>query len=284
MSGDAHAVSGDASAGNAATDRSWSPCGVVALLTDFGLDDSYVGQMKGVLHTRFPEVRIVDVTHGIPPQAIRIGAFQLAASAPYFPLGTVFVAVVDPEVGTQRRILVARDRGRVFLAPDNGLLPAALSADAHYGELDGARFASANTSRTFHGRDVFAPAAAELARGLDPERAIVRDVGDPRVLPRLAAARVTDERVEAHVLFADRYGNLVLDVGPDALAGGPSAWCAEVGARRIPFAATYAEVAQGELLLLADSFGALEIARRDGSAAEVLDLAPGDGVVLTRRR
>lgn len=265
-----------------ASDASWRSSGVIALLTDFGLQDPYVGQMKGVMLTHFAGAHLVDLTHGVPPQNVRVGAFQLSRSARWFPPGTVFVAVVDPEVGTSRRILVAEDDSRAFLAPDNGLLPAALSSAARYRELDLERFALPGRSRTFHGRDVFAPAAAAIAAGLAPAASARADVHDARTLAAAGARRVSERRIEAHVLFADRYGNVVLDALPEDLEGGLEQWRVEHGTRSIAFAGTYADVRPGEWLALVDSFGSIEIARRDGSARDTLDLADGATVVLTR--
>jgi S-adenosylmethionine hydrolase len=259
----------------------WRPSGVVSLLTDFGLDDPYVGQMKAVLLARSANARIVDLAHGVPPQDVRVAAFFLERSARHFPPGTVHVCVVDPGVGSARRLLVARDAGQAFLAPDNGLLPAALSSHATWRELDVERFALPGASRTFHGRDVLAPAAAALAEGTAPEDA-GRELAPPPVRLPAVARRTEPGRVEARVLFADRYGNLVLDLGPEALEGPLSAWRAEAGGRALPFAGTYAEVRSGELCALVDSFGAIELAARDGSAAEALDLCAGDPVLLRR--
>jgi hypothetical protein len=260
----------------------WSPSGVVALTTDFGTGDVYVGQLKAVLLARAPGLAIVDLTHGVPPQDVLVGAFLLARSRAYFAPGTVHVVVVDPGVGSARRILVAWDAGQVFLAPDNGLLPAALGADAEFRELDTRRFALPDASRTFHGRDVFAPAAAALARGLAPwdaGRALATGPV-PGVLPR--ARPLAPGRVEAHVLFADRYGNLVLDADPADLAGDLRAWRAEVRGRSLEFRATYSGAGSGEALALVDSFGAIELAVRDGNAAASLGLTRGDTVLLRR--
>lgn len=271
----------------ARTPETWSPSGVVALTTDFGLADVYVGQLKAVLLARAPGLAIVDLTHAVPPQDVSVAAFFLARSRAYFAPGTVHVAVVDPGVGSARRILVACDAGQVFLAPDNGLLPAALGARAEFRELDCARFALPHVSRTFHGRDVFAPAAAAIARGLAPWDAS-RALATPPVagvLPR--AQRISADRVEAHVIFTDRYGNLVLDAVPADLAGADSAadlgaWRAVAGGRTLEFHATYAGARSGEALALVDSFGAIELAVRDGDAAASLGLTRGDTVLLRR--
>ncbi|MBK7877210.1 MAG: SAM-dependent chlorinase/fluorinase [Planctomycetes bacterium] len=254
----------------------------MALLTDFGLADPYVGQMKAVLLARFPAARIVDLAHGVPPQNVRVGAFFLAHASRTFAPGTVHVAVVDPGVGSARRLLAAVEEGQLYLAPDNGLLPAALGPRARYVELDPDRCSLPARSRTFHGRDVFAPAAAALASGT-PLDALARPLASAPV-PGAAvrATRRPDGAVEAEVLFADHYGNLVLSAEPGDLGGEPAAWRAEARGRSVAFAGTYADVRSGEACALVDSFGSIELAVRDGSAAAELGLGRGDPVVFRR--
>lgn len=252
----------------------WRPSGVVTLTTDFGLSDPYVGIMHGVLLARAKGLAVVDLTHGIAPQDVCAAAFHLAQSWRWFPPGSVHVAVVDPGVGSARRILVARDGEHAFLAPDNGLLGPVLSPAADVRALDAARFELPGASRTFHGRDVFSPAAAALASGLDPALA-----GAPAgACERLAfptPERGADGAVEGQVLVVDRFGNLITNV-PGALLDGPAErWRARLGGRAVPARGTYAEVERGALVALVDSFGYWELAVRDGSAAAELGLAPG---------
>ena len=258
------------------------PSGLVALTTDFGLADPYVGIVHGVLHARFPDVRVVDLCHGVPPQDVARAAYFLAHARSYFDHGTVHVAIVDPGVGSGRRILVAQDGGQVFLAPDNGVLAPVLGDAARVRELDAARFALPGGGRTFHGRDVFAPVAAAIARGLDPFDATRgEDLAIARAeLPR---ARIRGAYGEAEVLFADRYGNLVLSARAEDL-GEPERWCVAVGALEVRIVGCYADVAPGEGLALVDSFGSLEIAVRDGDAAARYGLRRGDRVNLVRKR
>lgn len=256
-------------------------CGVVTLTTDFGLVDPYVGILHGVILARAPAARVVDLCHGIPPQDVRRAAFFLAHSCRYFPAGTVHVAVVDPGVGSARRILVALDEGQAFLAPDNGLLDGVLSPRARVRAIDVARFALPGASRTFHGRDVLAPAAAAIAGGLDPLAAGAGPDLAFEPAPPLRA-RVAGGRGESEVVFADRYGNLVLSARAEDLDGGPAAWSVEAAGVRIRVRGTYADAAPGEVLALVDSFGSLEIAVRDGNAAERLGLRSGDRVNLLR--
>jgi S-adenosylmethionine hydrolase len=252
----------------------WRPSGVVTLTTDFGLTDPYAGILHGVLLRQDARLAVVDLTHGIPPQDVRSAAFHLAHSWRWFPAGTVHVAVVDPGVGSPRRILVARDRDHAFLAPDNGLLGPILGEAAAVRALDVERFALPNRSRTFHGRDVFAPAAAALAGGLDPAEA----GGPAGPIERLSFPGPSmGERggVEGQVLVVDRFGNLITNVPDALLEGPPSAWRARAGGQLAPAAGTYAEVAPGALVALVDSFGYWELAVRDGSAAALLGLGPG---------
>lgn len=257
--------------------------GVVTLTTDFGRVDPYVGIVQGVILARAPAARIVDLCHEIPPQDVARAAFFLAHAREYFPPGTVHVAVVDPGVGSARRILVAVDRGQAYLAPDNGLLAPVLSRGARVRELDAARFALPRASRTFHGRDVFAPAAAAIAGGLDPLAAGTgADLAfEHAELPR---ARMDGGQGEAEVLYADRYGNLVLSARAEDLGDDPSRWSVEARGRVVRVLGTYADAAPGEALALVDSFGSLEIAVRDGNANERLGIGRGDRVTLRRIR
>lgn len=260
----------------------FEPNGIVALLTDFGLVDPYVGQMKAVILALFPEARIVDLAHGVPPQDVTVGAFFLARSRAYFAPGTTFVAVVDPGVGSERRLLVAEAGEHVFLAPDNGLLPAALGSTARFRELDPERCSLSARSRTFHGRDVFAPAAAWLARGA-PVDSVARELVSPAVSGALPTAELRGkDEVLARVLFADHYGNLVLGATPEDFDGEVRGWSAQVRGASIAFVGTYAEARSGTACALVDSFGSIELAVRDGSAAAMLGLGRGDPVVFSR--
>jgi S-adenosylmethionine hydrolase len=267
---------GAAHAGN------WKPSGVVTLLTDFGTEDPYVGMMKGVLLSRAPGVRIVDLSHGVPPQSVRIGAWFLAHAYPFFPEGTVHIAVVDPGVGSARKLVVALDRGHAFLAPDNGLLGPVLSPEAKVFELDAERLARKGASATFHGRDILAPAAAALASGTPPAECARGELVPESSVAFPKARHLEAGRVECEVLLADRYGNLILSARPGDLEDAEKGWIAEAAGRRIPLRRVYAEAAPGELLALVDSYGALEIAVREGNAAARLGLRPGDTVVFSR--
>jgi hypothetical protein len=236
----------------------------VALLTDFGLSDPYVGVMKGVLATHAPGVPVIDVTHGVPPQDVRVGALFLDAAWPWFPTGTVFVCVVDPGVGTSRRPIVAAAADRLFVGPDNGLfslLPARRTRAIT------APWGLPQRSRTFHGRDLFAPVAARLATG-----AAFDDVG-PLVDDALNLSIPAPRGDEGEVLYVDHYGNAVtnlpgIDAGVLVLGTG----------ERVPIVRAYGDRAAGEALALTGSTGRLEVAVRDGSAAGRFGLHQGSPV------
>jgi len=268
----------------------WKPSGIVTLTTDFGLRDPYVGIMKGVLLTHGPGLRCVDLTHHVPAQDTRVAAFHLAHSWHWFPTGTVHVAVVDPGVGTARRILVAERAGHAFLAPDNGVLGGVLSAAGGEGReaaavlaLDVERFALPRRSATFHGRDVFAPAAAAIAGGLAPRTAGRRLADDWERGPRWPAPLRGEEVVATEVLLVDHFGNLITGLVPDAREGDLLDWEVLIGGHTVPCAKTYGSVRPGELCALVDSYGHLEVAVRDGDAAARLGLGPGAPLELRRK-
>ena len=251
---------------------------LLVFTTDFGLADSYVGVMKGVMLSAEPQLELIDLTHGVPPQAVAVGAWHLLQSWPRFPAGTVHVVVVDPGVGSGRRILLAEQAGHLFLAPDNGVLDPALEEGATVRVLDVERFALPNASRTFHGRDVFSPAAAALAAGLPPDEA--GEVTEDWVRLELPTPEVAEDgAIHAAVLYADRFGNLVTMVAAETL-GAAASWTVEVGGESMPLVGTYAEVSAGELLALVGSGGTVEVSLRDGDAAKRLGVEAGGAVVL----
>ncbi|HEX7085526.1 MAG TPA: SAM-dependent chlorinase/fluorinase [Vicinamibacterales bacterium] len=259
---------------------------VVALLTDFGTRDHYVGTMKGVVLGICPDAALVDVTHEIPPQDIHAAAFELAAAWRYFPADTVFLVVVDPGVGSGRRALAARAGGCRFVAPDNGVLGPVLRTDpgAIVVELAEARFARPDVSRTFEGRDRFAPAAAWLARGTALE-ALGPQVTDWQQL-ELPEPRADGGTLHGMVQRVDRFGNLITNIDRGALdalraqvSGADAGVVLSIGGRRIDgIAGTYADVPAGMLCALFGSAGWLEIAVNGGNAAERLGLGAGASV------
>jgi S-adenosylmethionine hydrolase len=256
----------------------FQPCGVLALLSDFGTQDPYVGVLKGAVLARAPRTVLVDLTHEIPPQDVRRAAWFLMHSRAHFPAGTVFLCVVDPGVGSARALVLALDRGQAFLGPDNGLLAAALSDEAQVHELE-----PRPASFTFHGRDILAPAAGELLAGAPAERLGPRRARPLARIELARARRTAPDELAAEVLFADRYGNLILSAGERDLDGGAERWEVQLGAAALPLARTYSDALPGELVALVDSYAAVEIAVRDGSAAERLGLRPGAQLILRRR-
>jgi hypothetical protein len=265
---------------------------VVTLLSDFGYRDEFVGVMEGVILRAAPEARVLHLTHGIAPQAVLLGALALANALPYTPVG-VHVAVVDPGVGSERRAIVVRTgEGRLLVGPDNGLLlPAAdrTGGVAEAWQITDERLFLHPVSRTFHGRDVFAPVAARLAAGLAPAA-----VGPPVEVAslsrlRIAEAEVEPGRVRAEVLSIDRFGNAALNVtgaGLDA-AGLPVGGRIEIAAGDGRYfaerAATFADVGPGEMVVYDDSSGWAALAVNRGSIAEVCGFVLGDAVTLARR-
>jgi S-adenosyl-L-methionine hydrolase (adenosine-forming) len=248
---------------------------IITLTTDFGLADGYVGIMKGVILGIARDVHLVDLSHDIPPQDVREAIYLLDAAAPYFPDGAIHLAVVDPGVGSERRLLVVRTGRACYVGPDNGLFTRPLTEPgAEAWELDRPEFWLPQVSRTFHGRDIFAPAAAHLANGLLPG-----EMGRPVVDPvRIAIARPTrapDGAIRGQVVHVDRFGNLITDVPASWVAG--EGWkCRIAGEDFAGIRETYAAVSPSTLLMLIGSGGSLEIAERNGNAARRLGVRAGE--------
>lgn len=255
---------------------------IITLLTDFGTQDIYVGVMKGVILSICPQARLVDLSHAVPPQSVAIGAWFLRAAVEYFPAGTVHLAVVDPGVGSERApIAVVTERGHL-VGPDNGLLHAAAQALGirEVRALENAELFRRPVSQTFHGRDIFAPVAAHLAAGMSPE-------GLGTALPGLAALpspapRREQNSIHGEVIFADRFGNLITNVPAELVAQlSPAGASVDAGTvSGLPIVAAYAAVPPGSALALIGSWGLLEVAVRDGSAAEQLKIPVGAPVVV----
>jgi S-adenosylmethionine hydrolase len=257
------------------------PSGIITLLTDFGLQDPFVGVMKGVILTRFPEAKIVDLAHGVRPQDVRECSFWLARSYGWFPRGTVHVAVVDPGVGSERGTLVLQADGHWFVGPDNGVMDGVFerSGDADAREIDVQRFGLAAPSRTFHGRDVFAPVAAELAAG----RCAFDAVGPVKQSAvGLCGAQLlkAGDSVQGRVVSVDHFGNLITDIDAGLLTDSRLA-TVRVADTPCPIRRCYSDAEPGGLLALINAFGTLEIACRDASAAEILGV--GRGAMVTVR-
>lgn len=250
----------------------------ITLLTDFGTADGYVAAMKGAIAQVAPETIIDDAAHDIPPGDVEAAAFTLARYWRLYPPGTVHVVVVDPGVGTERRTIAARVDGRFFVAPDNGVLSHVLDearAEAIHA-IENPALRRDVVSATFHGRDIFAPAAAHLAHGT-PLDAFGPAIDDPVVLPIPRPER-SGREIRGHVVAVDRFGNLITNV-PGAWLS-PRARVAMAGRDVGPLRRTYADAPPGGLLALVGSTGMLEISVRDGSAAMTLDATRGAGVTI----
>lgn len=255
---------------------------VISLLTDFGLNDGYVGIMHGVILSICPDARIVDISHGIPPQDVRRAAYVLHISYPYFPEGTVHVVVVDPGVGSKRRAIAIRTSVGYFVAPDNGVLSYVLARERMLEavELTNSRYWLPRVSATFHGRDVFSPVGAHLLCGV-PMRELGRPISDLVTFPMPAAKRQSDGRLIGHVLHIDRFGNIITDIRQDELPRDGNV-AVRIRDRRISgVRTTYATVPEGDLVALIGSDGMLEIAVRNGNAAQDMGIQVGEEVVVS---
>jgi S-adenosylmethionine hydrolase len=234
---------------------------IITLLTDFGTGDTYVAEVKAALLSRAPAATVVDVSHDVPPGNVRAAQYLLSRSWGRFPAGTVHLVVVDPGVGTDRRALAASTDGHYFVAPDNGVLSVVASGR-------GARFVALpvlrDASPTFHGRDVFAPAAARLAGGARLE-ALGSRVANPQMLP-FPTARREGREVVGEVVHVDRYGNLISNIPPDLVQPDTAFVVAtqEIGVLR----RTFGDVAAGRPVAYLGSGGTVEIAVRNGNAAD----------------
>ena len=258
----------------------------VSFLSDFGLQDDFVGTCHGVIKQIAPETQIIDVTHGIPPQQILQGALVLASTLPYMPVG-VHLAVIDPGVGSSRRALALRDEeGRFFVGPDNGLLvPAADRAGiavAH--ELANPKYALETISRTFHGRDLFAPAAAHLSLGVAIDELGPPIDADALVRLDLPQAELGPDKIGATVLYVDSFGNVALNVTREHVAGvgivpGTQVEL-ELGGERFyaVSARTFADARPGDIVLYEDSYRNMSVAISNGNAGEMLHARPGQSL------
>lgn len=258
------------------------PC-IISLLTDFGTQDAFAGIMKGVILGINPAVSLVDLSHEIPPQDILAGALLLRSAAPFFPPGTIHVAVVDPGVGSARRALLVETRNTFFIGPDNGLLSLAAPAAAvtRMVHLTNAEYFLAPRSHTFHGRDVFAPVAAHLSLGVAPEQCgrLVTSM-EQFTLPAVERGATW---LTGSVVYIDRFGNVVTNLTEADLRPFPKeSLLVSIGPVRVHgVVASYAAVEVGALAALINSWGMLEIAVRNGSAAQQLGIQCGQPVQVT---
>jgi S-adenosylmethionine hydrolase len=260
-----------------------SASGVITLLTDFGEQDPFVGVMKGVILARNPAARLVDLTHQIEPQCVAAGAFWLGEAFGYFPPGTTHVAVVDPGVGSQRAALVVEALGHLFVGPDNGIFErvTARAGSVRSFHVDFARAGLHDVSRTFHGRDVFAPVAAELSRGVAPDALAVP--GPVTATALVPVPRWSGEELLGEVIVVDRFGNLVTNLTPSdwPAATRPAVWC---GAQKLQLFGTFAELPPDGAGAIVGSFGYVELCARNASAKQRLGAQRGSPVRVSFER
>lgn len=259
---------------------------VITLTTDFGYRDPFVGIMKGVIATINPQAQVIDISHGVPAQDVMAGALILQHAVPYFPAGTIHVAIVDPGVGGQRKPVLIEQEGNYFIGPDNGVLSLALERKRpqRIVELTNRDYQSENVSNTFHGRDIFAPAAAHLSAGVAPAQ-----LGELlKTMVQLPMPEVLrgENQITGAIIYIDGFGNLFTNLRQRDLTGQPSQRLVVEWAGRTlgGLVAAYADVGAGELACLWNSWGLLEIAINGANAMQQTGAKIGDRVTVRIRQ
>jgi len=253
---------------------------IISLTTDFGIQNSFVGVMKGVIWGIAPEAKIADITHQIQPQNIRLGAYALWRIVPFFPRGSVHIAVIDPGVGTQRRPIGLKIGEQFFIVPDNGLITPVLEdgklsgAEIKIVHLNNPEYYMPKVSNTFHGRDIFAPTGAHLAAGVPLDEMGDR-INDP-ILINFPQPIKTEKGWEAHITIIDVFGNLTTDLPASALSDVEDITFHLKGHRVDGLVPSYGHRSEGELVALVDSEEYIEISAVNGSAAEITGAKIGD--------
>lgn len=255
---------------------------MITLTSDFGLKDPYVAEMKGVILTINPKATIIDVTHDVEKFNIGVAAFTLASAVNYFPQRTVHLAVVDPGVGTERRAMVVETKRGFFVGPDNGILMLAAQSQGleHLYELTNPNLMAPKTSTTFHGRDIFAPAAAYLDKGTKP-REFGNEIKNP-VLPLFSAVDRRNNVLTGEVLYIDSFGNIITSIQEKYILNSKiyNVKLPEVSLK-LKLGKTYAEAEPKEPIALVGSYGFVEIAVNKGNAANKFNVKIGDKIVIT---
>lgn len=257
----------------------------IVLLTDFGLADGYPGVMKGVIHSFCPDAPIIDLTHGVPAHHLRAAAFLLSKNCRYFPRGSIFVVVVDPGVGSDRKILYVEWKDWLFLAPDNGVLsPLLLETESIHElrEVTQSDLFLVKRGNTFDGRDRFAPVAAQLARGFSPCD-LGPELPNPVIMKDLLQkSRFRGNSITGQVAYVDRFGNLITTIEESDVSKliAPGGIGVLVAGQRIPLLGSYSEVSTGEPLAVIGGFGTVEIAVSQGNAYKMLRVPVGQTVVV----
>lgn len=255
---------------------------VITLTTDFGLSDWFVGTMKGVILKIAPNTQIIDITHDIPPQNIRAGAFAIMAGYKYFPEGSIHVAIVDPEVGGKRIPIAVKTRCYWFIGPDNGVLSYALREQEvlEIRAIENQRICLEGVGSTFHGRDIFAPAAAHIAKGIHPE--FIGRKLKSFVKLEFPECVVTNDKVLGEVVYIDKFGNAITNIKfnrADEFCG----WDVVIGRKKVASVLScYADVSPGEAVAVCGSGGFIEIAVRNGNASQELNLKTGTKIQLLK--
>lgn len=255
---------------------------IITLTTDFGLDDPFVGIMKGVILTIAPEADLIDITHQIGPQNITHAAHVLQSAYNYFPEKTIHLVVVDPGVGGQRRSLVAEYKNHVFVAPDNGVLTPVIKTGVCIRELTRPRYFLKPVSSTFHGRDVFAPVAAWVARGTKLSD-LGRKITDPQVLA-LPQPTFKENILTGQIIYKDRFGNLTSNISVewlDRCFGNTRNLEVKLGKKKTGMASSYSQMGKGEYGAIINSWNNLEIFCRENNAAKKLRCTIGATVTVT---
>ena len=269
----------------------------IIILTDFGTVDPFVGIMKGVIANIAPQTPIIDLTHEIPPGDIRRGAVTLWQAVEFFPKGSIFLVVIDPGVGTSRRAILLKKDQQIFIAPDNGVLSFVLGDQPQAWEIANPRLALPNPGATFHGRDIFAPAAAHLSKGV-PATEFGRPIQDFQLLSLPQLESPSKDIIQGQILHADRFGNLLTSLGKFTYQDDRFWFHPWVGAmpafevnlqnarfelpnrHLLPWANTFADIPNGECAFILGSSGLLEIVANRQSAANLLNLNPNEPVTL----
>jgi S-adenosyl-L-methionine hydrolase (adenosine-forming) len=250
---------------------------VITLTSDFGLKDPYVAEMKGAIYQINPKATIVDVSHLVDKFSVRMGAFILASVVPFFPKGTVHLAVVDPGVGTERRAILIETEHGFLVGPDNGVLMLAAQAQGikHIYELSNPKLMLPKVSSTFHGRDIFAPTAAYLEKSVAPQE-FGAEIIDP-VTPKFANVEAKNGALLGEVLHVDSFGNVVTNIYPIELKDAKTIKVAlHHVTLELPFSKAYGELQPREPLALVGSHGFLELALNRGNFSEKYRVNPGD--------
>jgi S-adenosylmethionine hydrolase len=261
---------------------------IITLLTDFGENEGYAGAMKGVILSINPEAQIVDISHTIPSHGIQEGAFVLKTSYPYFPKGTIHLAVVDPGVGGDRKPIIVETENHLFVGPDNGIFSYVYEENAtKIWEINERKYFLLPHSDTFHGRDIFSPVAAYLSRGIEVSK-IASIISEFSRLP-IPRPAIREKEIGGHILHVDRFGNLITDIPKrfvekyDTTSRNSFEFCSATGesfVRIHRLSRTYSEGTSGEVIALIGSSGLLEFSVNEGRADEVIPVKAGDAFLI----